>query len=276
MRAKKEIYARFGVQLRNNRRCFRAEKLCPGSMGLYLFMVLDARGEMPEVDGFVSEEVTLSAWGLVTDYRSEQLEALCSVDLIERVSGGFRIVKYEEHNDTRKVIAENRKVANERMKRHRARASSPSSSVTDNIDRTNAFVPISISNSISDLSEGESEREAEEVTSIRPSTAKYRVAYAEGIERVKGSPYAWPTAPQDKYADQALGQAILTFAKSRSTGEALRSEKLLEWIAAAASDFAQHVITAKDDPKYWSHFSPKGLVRFLSAEVRAEEARHVG
>lgn len=95
---RKEIYARFGVQLTRNRRAFSVERKAPGAMGLYAFCVMYSRDEL--LDGFVPEEVALSAWGRPAEERGPQLDALVSVDLLERVEDGFRVVKYAEHNDT--------------------------------------------------------------------------------------------------------------------------------------------------------------------------------
>lgn len=144
--AKREIYARLGVQLRNNRRCFKAEKLAPGAMGLYAFLVIDARAELPEVDGFVSEEVALSAWGGDVTTRRLQIDALCAVDLVERVAGGVVVVKYDEHNDTRKTVEKNKKNTRLRVAKHRKDVTRYMP-VTEGV--SNAFVPNSISTSLS-------------------------------------------------------------------------------------------------------------------------------
>lgn len=158
--ARREIYARFGVQLRSNRRAFKAERLAPGAMGLYAFMVMDARAELPEVDGFVPEEVVLSAWGRPAEERGAQAEALCAVDLIERVAGGYVVIKHDEHNDTRAVVEKNRKAAALRMRDVRANKDRTSTEQAANISRTEGErspdVPISYSLSSSESgSQGE-------------------------------------------------------------------------------------------------------------------------
>ena len=135
---KREIYARLGVQLRNNRRVLKAERTCPGAFGLYCFCVLDTRAEL--LDGFVSEDAVLTALGVHPKLRGKQAEALCSVDLLERVEGGYRVVKYEEHNDTVADIAASRERVKGRVTEHRKR-----STVTRYTPVTNADVPISIS-----------------------------------------------------------------------------------------------------------------------------------
>lgn len=137
---------------------------------------------------------------------------------------------------------------------------------------TPVLVCSSLVSSGSDLPEGESAREG----TAKPSTLRYRTAYAEGIAKGKGSPYAWPPGSRAEWADKDLGHAIAVFAKSKSTGQAVRGDMLLGWIAAAAEDFVEHVLEAKDDPKFWSNFDPKGLVRFLNQDVQAKEARRVG
>ena len=119
-----------------------------------------------------------------------------------------------------------------------------------------------------------------EVTESVTAKHRYRAAYCSGIQRGKGTAYAWPTGPAEKYADEELGKAIQTFAISQSSGNHLRGDDLLGFIAAAAEDFASHVVEiAKkkpDEVKFWSGFGPKGLVRYLNQEVLATEARNVG
>lgn len=111
---RREIYARMGVQLINNRRAQRAERRLPGSMGLYLFAMLYTRAEL--LDGLVPEDIMLTAWGAPEDVRSRQVDVLVDVDLLERVEGGFRVVKYEEHNDTAAEVEANRAKDRERKR----------------------------------------------------------------------------------------------------------------------------------------------------------------
>lgn len=150
MKKRREIYARFGVQLRNNRRCFKAEKLAAGSFGLYCFCVLDTRAEL--LDGFIAEEVLLGALGRPHKERLAQAEALCEVDLLERVAGGYRVIKYEEHNDTASEVEEAKAAALKRQNKKR-HASEPPGVTRDNTV-SHAGVPISIS--ISSTSSGSS------------------------------------------------------------------------------------------------------------------------
>lgn len=281
VKAKREIYARLGVQLRNNQRAFKAERIAPGAMGLYAFCVMDARAELQETDGFIAEEVALSAWGRPFNERSSQLDALCSVDLLRRVDGGFVVVRYAEHNDTRASVEKSKKDAAKRMRNVRRTSTEQTGVVQRTEGCCSVDVPISISTSLSgsDLRSPEGiqgEVEADEPSGVAPSMLRYRAAYCEGIARAKGLPYVWPTGPKAEWADGDLAVAIQTFGRSRSTGKALRGETLLGWISAAAEDLVRHTIKAKDDPKYWSHFDPRGLLRFLNQEVRTEEARHVG
>jgi hypothetical protein len=135
-------------------------------MSLYMFCVLYTREEL--LDGFVPEEVALSAWGRPETERGPQVEALMSVDLLERVEGGFRVVKYAEHNDTAQDVATNRDDARDRMRKSRAKrrgadAVTCDTTVTGDVGYapvtcdsrvTHTFVPISISLNSSDLSSG--------------------------------------------------------------------------------------------------------------------------
>lgn len=140
---RREIYARVGVQLTQNRRAFRAERACPGAMGLYLFAVLHTRSVLE--DGFVSEEILLTAWGVNESVRGPQLDALVAVDLLERADGGFRVVKYAEHNDTLEEIESLREATRVRVRsmRDRKRESTPpgNAGVTRYIGVSNADVP---------------------------------------------------------------------------------------------------------------------------------------
>lgn len=210
---------------------------------------------------------------------------------IAPADGGWTLLNHGKYRDL--LSSEDlRAKAAERQARLRARrrgrnvtSNAPSRSVTpSNVtsrsvtesnasnDKQNASASASEFVSGSDLSEGESAREGTE----KPSTLRYREAYAKGIAAAKGSPWVWPPGPDAEWSDKDLGLAIATFAKSRSTKQPLRGDKLTGWITGAAEDFVRHVLEAGDDPKFWSHFKPKGLVRFLNQEVRTEEARLVG
>lgn len=145
---KREIYARVAVQLRTHDRAVRAESACPGAMGLYAWMLLQARGE--ETDGDVLEASALSSWGAPASYRRKQVDALIAVDLIERVEDArLRVVKYDEHNDGPSDIATNRAASTERTRLSRVRRSN--ASVTRDSVIGNTDVSCSISCSLSDL-----------------------------------------------------------------------------------------------------------------------------
>lgn len=120
---RREIYARLGVQLTHNRRAYAAERAAVGAMSLYMFCVLYTRMEL--LDGFIPEDVALSAWGRPESERGPQVEALCEVDLLERVRGGFRVVKYAEHNDTKDDVDTARE--RERVRKRALRARCPAS-----------------------------------------------------------------------------------------------------------------------------------------------------
>ncbi len=135
---KREIYARAAVQLRTHERPIKAERLCPGAMGLYFFLLLDARGE--QTHGDVAELVAECSWGAPTSYRRKQAEALIAVGLIERRDDRLHVVKYDEHNDTPDDIQEARKAAVGRQRKRRCHAD-----VTRDTHVTHADVPISIS-----------------------------------------------------------------------------------------------------------------------------------
>lgn len=118
---RKEIYARAAVQLRTHERARRAEKACPGAMGLYLFLLIQARGEA--TDGDVDEGLAYESWGAPTTYRRKQARALIDAGLVELVEGRLVVIRYGEHNDTREVIAANRE--KERAKKAAQRSGVP-------------------------------------------------------------------------------------------------------------------------------------------------------
>lgn len=101
--AKREIYARGAVQLRNHDRPRVAEKMCPGAMGLYFFLLLQARGE--QTHGDVLDLAAYESWGAPTAYRKKQEAALIAAGLVERRGDRLVVVKYLEHNDGPEEIA---------------------------------------------------------------------------------------------------------------------------------------------------------------------------
>lgn len=256
--AKREIYARLGVQLRNNRRAFKAERLAPGAMGLYAFMVMDARSELPELDGFVPEEVVLSAWGRPAEERSAQVEALCAVDLVERAEGGYVVVKYDEHNDTRAVVESNRKAAAKRMRHVRANKHRTSPEQSTNISRTEGEcspdVPYSSSYSPSGSDLGSRDR----VVGPDGDSGVIFGAYVTGIREATGKPVT-ALSPAERRVVVDIANA---HAEGR-TGEALEA-----WVRETARDFArQHDAT-------FGGFKPAQCAKWLDGgrKVRAGPA----
>lgn len=150
---KREIYARAAVQLRTNERAIIAEASCPGAMGLYLFLLLDSRGE--QTHGDVAETVAMTSWAGKEAYRAKQAAALIEVGLVERREGRLHVVKYEEHNDTPEDIEIARTAARQRKRSSRGHAH-----VTCDNDVSHAEVPISISISPSESRSPESQLRA--------------------------------------------------------------------------------------------------------------------
>lgn len=154
---KKEIYARAAVQLRTHDRAREAERQCPGAMGLYLYLLLQSRGEL--TSGDVSEAAALESWGAPAAYRRRQVAALLAVGLVARRDDGrLQVVKYEEHNDTPEDVAVSKEKVRARMANFRAKERACSNDVTRDTTRTervrNADVPISISSSLSGSESG--------------------------------------------------------------------------------------------------------------------------
>lgn len=103
----------------------------------------------------------------------------------------------------------------------------------------------------------------------------YQRAYERGIGKVTGRPFAMP-APQRP----ELHQAMVSHARSASTGKALRGDVLLGWLEAAAEDFARFVVAeVAKEPKaldWYSGLGPKGFLKFLNRDALLAEARRVG
>ncbi len=143
---KREIYARAATQLRTHDRPRLAEKACPGAMGLYLFLLIQARGE--QTGGCSSEEAAWESWSAPIAYRKKQAEALILAGLVARIDGRLHVIKYEEHNDTPADIESAKERARVRMYNVRERrAGSPDVQRTE--PEHTGDVPISISSSLS-------------------------------------------------------------------------------------------------------------------------------
>lgn len=151
---KREIYARAAVQLRSHDRPTEAEAICPGAMGLYLFLLLQARGE--QTSGDVSETVAVASWSAPTAYRRRQAEALIKVGLVERRDGRLVVVRYGDHNDTPEDIENSKAAARHRMRSVRSKTDPGSLGVQRTRGEHPIDVPISISCSISDSGSGSS------------------------------------------------------------------------------------------------------------------------
>lgn len=144
---KREIYSRAAVQLRTNERAIRAERQCPGAMGLYFFLLLDARGE--ETYGDVAEDVALASWAGKESYRSKQAAALIAYGLVERRDDRLHVLRYDEHNDTPSEIDVARSAARDRKRKERGHGD-----VTRDAPVTHAEVPCSSSISPDSRSSG--------------------------------------------------------------------------------------------------------------------------
>jgi hypothetical protein len=110
---RKEVYARLATQLRTHDRAVQAEKECPGAMGMYAFLLMQARGEITWGD--VLEATAETSWGAPVAYRRRQAKALVNAGLVERRDGRLVVVRYGEHNDTPDIVEANR--ARERTKK---------------------------------------------------------------------------------------------------------------------------------------------------------------
>lgn len=104
--AKREIYARMATQLLTHERCTIAEIACPGAMGLYLFLVMQARHE--KTRGETLTAIATASWGAPTAYRRKQAEALVVAGLVERRDERLIVIRYLDHNDGPEEIEANK------------------------------------------------------------------------------------------------------------------------------------------------------------------------
>jgi len=145
---KREIYARMATQLLTHERCTIAEVACPGAMGLYLFLVMQARHE--KTHGETLEALAMASWGAPMSYRRRQATALIVAGLVERQGDRLVVVRYLDHNDGPEEIEANKEAVRKRVEASRNRQHvTRYTPVTDTLG--NAHVPSSGSSSISDL-----------------------------------------------------------------------------------------------------------------------------
>lgn len=142
---KREIYARMATQLLTHERCTIAEVACPGAMGLYLFLVMQARHE--KTHGETLEAIALASWGAPGSYRRKQADALITAGLVERRESRLVVVRYLDHNDGPEEIQANKDRVRQRVEASRNRHVTRYTPVTD--AHGNAHVPGSSSSSIS-------------------------------------------------------------------------------------------------------------------------------
>lgn len=193
--AKTMIFARVDVAFRDH---IRAGAAGEGGRSLWLWGLLYARGQ--ETDGFLPEAFVRGAWGESAEHNLELAERLVAVGLWERVDGGWTMLRYADHNETKAEIEDRR--AKERRKKkdqrerdfNNLRRVSPGESPGD---------PRGIPDSDSDSGSGKRDQEAEE----RDRDARARAAPPPSAPR----PVAPPTAPpgaQDGPGSSRLGPTL--------------------------------------------------------------------
>lgn len=115
--AKREIYARMATQLLNHERAVIAETECPGAMGLYAFLLMQAR--FAETHGETIAPIAYASWGAPIAYRKRQAAALIKAGLVEEKDGKLLVVKYLDHNDGPEDIRRNKAAASLRQDKRR-------------------------------------------------------------------------------------------------------------------------------------------------------------
>jgi hypothetical protein len=236
---KKEIYARVATQLRTNERAIKAELVCPGAMGLYLFLLLDSRGET--TSGDVAEVVALASWGGKESYRAKQAQALIAFGLVERQGDRLVVLRYDEHNDTPEEIEAAKARARDRMYKVRERKVSSPPVQRTSCEHTRD-VPSSCSSSISE------EKIPEEIPSAR--------------------------ARPDPSADPPPWWAGVLETLSQTTGVDLPAGEA--WLAYAGHRAGKTRAATREDALYWltTVMVPKARkARIDAADKREREAK---
>lgn len=100
-----------------------------------------------------------------------------------------------------------------------------------------------------------------------PREQDYQAAYESGVSEALGREWAMPRNQRGE-----LHQALVTFAKDPRTGEKLRGERILRWLRFQGKELVRVVNESGEDPKFWSSFGPRGMLRMLN-EVPVAESR---
>lgn len=230
------------------------------AMGLWTWALLYSRQQ--ELDGFVPRWSLRLAWcGEARALEHADKLVLVGLFAFDADRDGWVVLNYAAKNETRDEIAERRQLDRTRKR--------PAGIRTESKRTPEGFPPQGIPDSDSDSGSGSQEGVQGEESP--KSGARYAEAYATGISRGKGTPYAWPGT---KYAEWDLGKVIKTFAKD-SAKRPYRGEQLLRWIDHTAGEFASDVV-AKGTAKFYSAFDPRGCLKWLNEDQQAQEARRVG
>lgn len=260
------IFAKVDVRLLNHPRALSAG---PAAMGLWLWSVLYVRG-MELEEAIVPDMALRSVWGANGRVTSPWVKKLVEAGLWERVPVGFRIVRYQQSNELRSDIEARRERDRSRKALSKKHSESSPNSVRKAREESVGF-PGSDSDSVfvSDQG-GAGGSQPESTTGVRkvpPPSAhelRYRAAYESGIAEGKGGPFAWDWRPWDQ---GALNRAIQEFSRGR------RGDFLLQWVRAAAKDFAKDV-ASRGKPHFYDSYGPKGLLKWLGeVEADSPEAR---
>jgi len=94
----------------------------------------------------------------------------------------------------------------------------------------------------------------------------YQRAYESGIREALGRSWTMPEAQR-----RDLHQALVDFAKDPKTGEKLRGPRVLRWLTFQAKELVRIVGEKGDDPKFWSSYGPRGMVRMLNELPEVDE-----
>ena len=108
------IFAKVDLVLLSHRKAFEAG---PEAMGLWLFCLAYTRDQ--ELDGFVPDAIVRAAWGGRSNLKLA--DRLVGADLLQRVDGGYIVVRYAQKNDTKADVQRRKREEADRKAAFRAK-----------------------------------------------------------------------------------------------------------------------------------------------------------
>jgi hypothetical protein len=221
-------------------------------LGLWTAMTAYAREHL--TDGVVPKKFALALWG---DNNAPRLEQMCASGLLRDCENDYIVERYSPRNQTKSDVESAKAGARARMRKLRAKAKAP---VQANIERTDAFVPISIpsSSGISSvpdpdpLDPGLRGRDSSVVRLVDPM-GMAADCWRDGVRQATGQPYSDMTHGVRRALMQSLtdhcpaGEDICEWAReqgrawaSSKPGE-LKVFRFTDWLNTPPEDRGQRL-----------------------------------